>query len=165
MLKNIILLLFIPFFCLSENVDTLFKEKGEIYFSFEYKNKLELNKISKIVSIDHKITSEIAYAYANKREFVEFLNLKKEYKIIELKPIIYNNSNKNNWNYYPTYQEYVSMMYDFQNLYPNLCKIHSLGTLSSGREILIAQISNNVGNKEDEPSFLYTSSMHGDELA
>tara|TARA_B100002052_G_scaffold179913_2_gene163880 strand:+ start:87272 stop:88807 length:1536 start_codon:yes stop_codon:yes gene_type:complete len=165
MLKNIILLLFIPFFCLSENVDTLFKEKGEIYFSFEYKNKLELNKISKIVSIDHKITSEIAYAYANKREFLEFLNLKKEYKVIELKSIIYNNSNKNNWNYYPTYQEYVSMMYDFQNLYPNLCKIHSLGTLSSGREILIAQISNNVGNKEDEPSFLYTSSMHGDELA
>jgi len=56
-------------------------------------------------------------------------------------------------------------MYDFQNLYPNLCKIHSLGTLISGREILIAQISNNVGNKENEPSFLYTSSMHGDELA
>ena len=47
------------------------------------------------------------------------------------------------------------MMYDFQNLYPNLCKIHSLGTLSSGREILIAQISNNVGNKEDEPFFIY----------
>jgi hypothetical protein len=56
-------------------------------------------------------------------------------------------------------------MYEFQNLYPDLCTIHNLGTLSSGREILIAQISNNVSIKEDEPSFLYTSSMHGDELA
>ena len=40
-------------------------------------------------------------------------------------------------------------------IYIQICKIHSLGTLSSRiREILIAQISNNVGNKEDEPSFL-----------
>ena len=57
------------------------------------------------------------------------------------------------------------MMMEFENLFPNLCKIHSLGTLNSGREILIAQISDNVGQKENEPSFLYTSSMHGDELA
>ena len=35
----------------------------------------------------------------------------------------------------------------------------------SGREILIVQISDNVGVKENEPSFLYTSSMHGDELS
>lgn len=165
MLKNILLLLIIPLIGLSENIDTLFKEKGEIYFSFEYKNKLELNKISKIVSIDHKITPVIAYAYANRREFLDFLELNKEFEIIELETIKYDNSNKNNWNYYPTYQEYVSIMYDFQNLYPSICKIHSLGTLNSGREILIAQISKNVGVKENEPSFLYTSSMHGDELA
>ena len=30
---------------------------------------------------------------------------------------------------------------------------------------MIVQISDNVGKKENEPSFLYTSSMHGDELA
>ena len=42
-----------------------------------------------------------------------------------------------------------------ENLFPNLCKIHSLGTLNSGREILIAQISDNVDQKENEPSFIY----------
>ena len=61
--------------------------------------------------------------------------------------------NKNNWNYYPTYQEYVDMMTDFSTAFPNICKVHSLGSLSSGREILIVQISDNVGQKENEPSF------------
>ncbi len=166
MLKKIItLLLIIPLVSLSQNVDSLFNDKGEIFFSFEYRNKVELNNISKIVSIDHKITPELAYAYANKKEFLKFLDLNKEYNIIELKPKKFDNLNKNNWNYYPTYEEYVDMMMEFENLFPNLCKIHSLGTLNSGREILIAQISDNVGQKENEPSFLYTSSMHGDELA
>ena len=43
--------------------------------------------------------------------------------------------------------------------FPNICKLHNLGTLNSGREILIVQISDNVGVKENEPSFLYTSSI------
>ena len=55
-------------------------------------------------------------------------------------------------------------MQSFADSFPNICKLHSIGTLNSGREILIIQISDNVGNKENEPSFLYTSSMHGDEL-
>ena len=57
------------------------------------------------------------------------------------------------------------MMQTFADSFPEICKLHSIGTLSSGREILIVQISDNVGIKENEPSFLYTSSMHGDELA
>ena len=57
------------------------------------------------------------------------------------------------------------MMMDFQIHSLTYVNYIILGTLSSGREILIAQISDNVGQKENEPSFLYTSSMHGDELA
>ena len=57
------------------------------------------------------------------------------------------------------------MMQAFADSFPEICKLHSIGTLSSGRELLIVQISDNVGIKENEPSFLYTSSMHGDELA
>jgi hypothetical protein len=57
------------------------------------------------------------------------------------------------------------MMIAFADSFPDICKLHHLGTLNSGREILIVQISDNVGQKENEPSFLYTSSMHGDELA
>ena len=60
---------------------------------------------------------------------------------------------KNNWDYYPTYEEYVDMMIAFADSFPDICKLHHLGTLNSGREILIIQISDNVGQKEDEPSF------------
>jgi hypothetical protein len=55
-------------------------------------------------------------------------------------------------------------MQSFADSFPTICKLHNIGTLNSGREILIVQISDNVGLKENEPSFLYTSSMHGNEL-
>ena len=121
--------------------------------------------ISDIVSIDHKTNADLAYAYANQKQFSAFIKLGIEYKLIKKKPIKYLKWKANNWDYYPTYQQYVDMMQAFADSFPNICKLHNLGTLSSGREILIVQISNNVGVKENEPSFLYTSSMHGDELA
>jgi len=164
-MKKIFLLLFIPFFSFSQNINSLFPDKGEVYFSFQYDTKHQLNTLSKIVSIDHKTNSEIAYAYANKKEFSEFLNLNIDYKIIKEEPKNFSNISKSSWNYYPTYQEYIDMMQAFSDSFPTICKLHHLGTLNSGREILIVQISNNVGQKENEPSFLYTSSMHGNELA
>ena len=164
-MKKIILIILIPFFGFSQNINNLFSEKGEIYFSFQYKNKLQLNMISDIVSIDHKTNADLAYAYANKSEFEKFLQLGINYKLIEIKAVDYINNSKNNWNYYPTYIQYTEMMQAFADSFPNICKLHHLGTLNSGREILIIQISNNVGVKENEPSFLYTSSMHGNELA
>ena len=164
-MKKILLLLLIPFFGFSQNINDLFAEKGEVYFSFQYKNKIQLNMISDIVSIDHKTNADFAYAYANKNEFLEFLALEIEYNIIKKRPFKYVQESKNNWNFYPTYQEYVNMMTEFADSFPSICKLHNLGTLNSGRKILIVQISNNIGIKENEPSFLYTSSMHGDELA
>ena len=107
----------------------------------------------------------MAYAYANKSEFTKFLQQGIRYQLIEKKPLNYINNSKNNWDYYPTYTEYTNMMQAFADSFPAICKLHHLGTLNSGREILILQISDNVGQKENEPSFLYTSSMHGDELA
>ena len=94
-----------------------------------------------------------------------YTTLFRSYKIFKKEILNYPNTTKNNWDYYPTYQEYVDMMTAFADSFPDICKLHHLGTLNSGREILIVQISNNVGQKENEPSFLYTSSMHGDELA
>ena len=165
MLKKILFFFLIPLIALSQDTKELFSERGEIYFSFEYKNKNQLDNISNIISIDHKTNAELAYAYANRKEYEEFLKFGIEHKIIKYKPQEFINGSKNNWDYYPTYEEYVNMMLEFSNLFPEICKTHSLGTLSSGREILIVQISNNVGQEEDEPSFLYTSSMHGNELA
>ena len=165
MIRKIILIILISKLSYSQNIDQIFGDKGEIYFSFEYEDKNQLNNISKIISIDHKTNSTKAYAYANKDEFIKFLDLKINYKIIDKKKLNFSNEKNSLWNYYPSYQEYVDLMTSFADSFPNIYKLHSLGTLSSGREILIVQISDNVGIKENEPSFLYTSSMHGDELS
>ena len=161
----IILLFFLTQTSFSQEIDEIFINSGEIYFSFEYKNKKELDKLSKIISLDHKITFDTAFAYANKKEFQEFIKQGIPYKIIPRKQIIFEETSKNNWNYYPSYNDYENIMQAFADSFPNICKLHNIGTLSSGRKILIAQISDTVGKKENEPSFLYTSSMHGDELA
>ena len=69
MTKKILLILFLPLISFSQNIDELFHERGEINFSFKYNNKIQLNKISDIISIDHKTNSHTAYAYANRKEF------------------------------------------------------------------------------------------------
>ena len=132
-MKKLLFLLLIPFVGFTQNIDKLFLERGEVNFSFEYKNKNQLNDISDIVSIDHKTNAKLAYAYANKKEFSEFLKLGIDYKIIPKKIISYNNGSKNNWDYYPTYEEYVDMMIAFADSFPDICKLHHLGTLNSGK--------------------------------
>ena len=158
------LLLYIPLH--SQDLDDLFKDKKEVYFKFKFESVAKTNSLSNIISIDHKSNKKEIYAYANKSEFEQFLKLGIKHEVIaDNVPISVNySSNKNNWDYYPTYTEYTQMMQMFADSFPNICKLHNLGTLSSGKEVLCVQISNNVGVREDEPSFLYTSSMHGNEL-
>ena len=162
-MTRILILLFFPLSIVCQNIDKIFFKKNEVYFSFNYEKKSQLDRLSKIISLDHKIEKTTAYAYANKKQFENFLKEKIEFKLIN-NQVSFDNISKNNWDYYPTYNQYVDMMYAFADSFPNICKVHSLGTLNSGREILIVNISDNVGQKENEPSFLYTSSMHGDEL-
>ncbi|HOH98965.1 MAG TPA: M14 family zinc carboxypeptidase [Bacteroidales bacterium] len=68
------------------------------------------------------------------------------------------------WDFYPTYTSYLSLMSQFEANFPDLCRIEEIGTLVGGRKLLAAVISTNVDSIEMEPRFLYTSSMHGDEL-
>ena len=70
-----------------------------------------------------------------------------------------------NWNRYPTYNTYLAMMDTFQTRFPNLCKIETiLSSTPGGHKILCAHISNNLNDNEGKPSFLYTSTIHGDEV-
>jgi hypothetical protein len=149
----------------SNFIDSLFDNKGEQYFSFKNSPAINLSKISKLVSIDHQSNAHTIFAYANKKQFISFTSLEIEYELLLDKvDIPIQNNSRSTWNYYPTYQEYENMMQAFADSFPSICKLHNLGTLTSGHKILAVQISDNVGILEDEPSFLYTSSMHGNEL-
>ena len=68
------------------------------------------------------------------------------------------------WNVYPTYDAYVNMMTQYAANYPSICKLIDAGNTVQGRKILLVKISDNVNVREDEPQFLYTSTIHGDEV-
>ena len=68
------------------------------------------------------------------------------------------------WDKYPTYPDYIQMMEKFETDYPEFCKVVEFGTTSQGRKLLCAKVSDNVNTKEAEPEFLYTATMHGNEL-
>ena len=60
-MKKIIILILLPFALVGQNIDEIFYKKNEIYFSFQYDKKSQLDRLSKIISLDHKIEKTTAY--------------------------------------------------------------------------------------------------------
>ena len=148
----------------------LFNERGEIYFKFDASG-LDVNQLTRIISIDKVENSEV-WAYANLKEFTSFLKLNVDFTLLPkpgeaLKnPKMLNSVNIREiteWDFYPTYTAYVSMMNQFATDYPQLCQVSSIGNTIENRQLLMAKISDNVAVKEAEPQFLYTGTIHGDE--
>jgi hypothetical protein len=155
-----------------EVLNRLYEKEGEQYFTFLSANRESIQELSRIISIDKIEKTGKVYAYANKKEFSRFLDFNISYEILP-HPGNFNGflkmkshvdiRNVDEWDFYPTYEAYVDMMYQFAADYPSICEVVSIGTTVQGRELLVAKISDNVGIKENEPQFLYTSTMHGDE--
>jgi len=150
------------------NSADLFRNRGEIYFILKGAGS-EANNLSKIISIDNIKDGDV-YAYASAREFENLKKVSNHILILLPKPgeslkVPMSNITREilEWNYYPTYPAYLQIMQDFATNFPEICKLDTIGLTTEGRLIIAARISDNVGIEEDEPEFLYTSSMHGDE--
>ena len=153
-------------------LDDLFSKDGEQYFMFHLNGTDLLPDLATTISIDN-VKGNTVYAYANRREFSRFLQSGLDYTILphpgdylvdpRMKDKV-NIRDIEDWDFYPTYDAYVAMMNQFQTDYPDICSVFSIGTTVQGRELLMAKISDNVSLNENEPRFLYTSSMHGDEI-
>ena len=145
-------------------------EMNETYFKFQIKSKKELNKLTKIISIDNVVGNTV-FAYANNDEWLKFKSLGYSYTkltnpglTLKNPKMAFSKDQMRDWDYYPTYDTYVDMMYNFATEYPDICSVQSIGQSQEGREILVAKISDNVNQDEDEPEFFYTAQMHGDEI-
>jgi hypothetical protein len=175
-MKRYNLLLF--FACLSiafagygQNIPENLLKRNEIYFTFQVKTLAEINTITNLISIDN-VKGKQVWAYANVKQFLEFRKLGYD---ITLMPVQDNAqgivmkdhvvlSPLTTWNFYPTYTAYESLMVQFQTMYPAICHLDTIATLASGRRLLSLKISDNVATDETEPEFLYSSSIHGDEI-
>ncbi|MBZ0201035.1 MAG: T9SS type A sorting domain-containing protein, partial [Ignavibacteriaceae bacterium] len=154
---------------LSQKLDSkYFQENWEVYFQFYVQSPLELQKLNSIISIDN-IDQNLVRAYANEKGYNKILDMGYKIKILPHPGDVENIAMSGNlksieqWDVYPTYDAYVLMMQQFAAAYPNLCRIVDAGTTVQGRKILFAVISDNVNQREAEPQFMYSSTIHGDE--
>jgi hypothetical protein len=149
-------------------------EKNEVYFSFHRPDDLLFKLVLNTVSVD-KISEDIVFAYANKQEFKLFLELEIPYEVLphpgdvnfdlnmkdwaQLK----NRDLTESWDFYPTYEAYVALMYQFEADFPDLVEIIKIGESVMGRDLLFARISPQVNVQKPVPQFMYSSTMHGNE--
>ncbi|WP_109437433.1 M14 family zinc carboxypeptidase [Aquimarina sp. AU119] len=150
--------------------------KGEVIFSFEVKNKAELSTITKELSIVHyDDANNIVKVMANKNQFSSFLKKEISFTITTEDNIVGERLMTSDLavkatsyplTAYPTYADYVTMMNEFATDNPSMCKVENIGATTEGdKSILFVKLSDNVDLNEQEPRVMYTSSMHGDEIA
>ncbi len=154
----------------SSKYNRYIQEHGEVYFKFAFTNRKQLQQLGQFISLD-KAHSDTVFAYANAKGFVRFLKIGIRWSLLtppserlsrqQLLARTFKSSVE--WNYYPSYDQYVSLMQDFQKKYPKLCKIVNIGKSVQGRELLFAHIGHLNDTARRVPEFMYTSTMHGDE--
>ena len=125
--------------------------------------------LTRLISID-KIEDNTVYAYANQQELNRLRTLPYTFEIIPGPLAGFNpdmaetREQMRDWNYYPDYDTYIEIMYQFAEEYPDICEVFSIGNSIEGRELLVAHIGDDISIESDEPEFYYMGQIHGDEL-
>ena len=155
----------------NSEVRTQLLNRGEVYISVET-NIAENYKNSLVDFSFDKIDEGRIYFYGNKKAFKSIGSKSINYRIepipselIDVQMLPNAAAFASQWDAYPTYEQYESIMTQFAIDYPNLCKIHNFGDLYSGRKLLCLQLGDSINVNQNEVKFLYTATMHGDETA
>jgi hypothetical protein len=155
-----------------EKALNIFNEKVEVYISFE--RKFLNDDLLFSLSVDYVDNTKV-FAYVNKVSFDVLLQYEVPFTVekspgdvdFDLKmkswDEIVSNKAINEWDFYPTYEAYVSMMNQFEDDFPDMCKIYDAGTTVLGRNLLFAKISSDINDNNPRARFMYTSTIHGDE--
>ena len=148
----------------------LMRERGEYYFTLSVDNPKEIQAISEICSVDGTDGRRVV-AYANQKEYDRLLQAGFHPELqtppsLRANVTMWNGQGTYNWDSYLTYDQYVSMMNGFPSkaISGRTCSLFSLGTLSTSNHRQLLGVRINNGNPEGKPKFLYTSTMHGDEI-
>ena len=155
-----------------KDLASLMRERGEYYFSITISDKGVLNELSRIVSID-KVKDDSVICYANPTEYAKLLSL--GYTPTLLTPpsmqeeaVMWTGGDRATyaWDSYLTYDQYVAMMEGFPSsaVSGRHCELVDLGTLTTSNHRRILGIRLNNGQPDGKPKFLYSSTMHGDEV-
>jgi hypothetical protein len=147
---------------------TIVKLNGQADVSIPYPGSVKMDQLTRNVSIT-SVRDKRVYISISPRTVDWFISARYDYTIVERsvpKGITSSGSveEATDWQTYPTYTQYLTIMQGFAAAYPALCHLDTIGTSVNGRYVLALKISDNVSIKEDEPEVFYSSTIHGDEL-
>lgn len=151
-----------------QELKQLMNDRGEYYFTLSVQQVSEIQAINSICSVD-KTDGTNVVCYANQQQYDNLL--KQGYQPTLMTPpslleevAMWDGSNRAEyeWDSYPTYEAYEAMMQQFATDHPDRCQYIELGTLASGRKLMVCRLNN--GETDGKVKFLYTSTMHGDEV-
>lgn len=148
----------------------LMRNRGEYYFTLSVDDPAQIQELSRICSVDGTDGRHVV-AYANQQEYDKLIALGFQPELqtppsLRANVTMWNGQGTYNWDSYLTYPQYVTMMEGFPNkaIEGRECTLFSLGTLSTSNHRQLLGVRINNGNPEGKPKFLYTSTMHGDEI-
>ena len=155
-----------------QDLNTLMRERGEYYFTLSVDDPAQIQELGRVCSIDGT-DGHTVVAYANQQEYDRLLSLGYQPNLqtppcMQEETVMWDGTDRASyaWDSYPTYDAYQSMMEAFpsqaQATGNRSCTLLDLGTLNSGRKILGVRLNN--GQPDGKPKFLYSSTMHGDEV-
>jgi hypothetical protein len=151
----------------SEKLRTLVLKNGQAEVSIPIAGRKETDKLARNVSI-RSVRKNKIYIILSPLTVEWFISGGYNYSIIERAESKGIRSSLNvkqamQWESYPSYTQYDSIMRSFASDYPSFCRLDTIGTSIRGKLVMALKISDNCHTEEPEPKVFYTSSMHGDE--
>ena len=149
----------------------LMSQRNEYYFCLTAQDSADIQAINNLCSVD-ATNGQTVVCYANPTQYDNLMaagyqpllmtppSLREEAQMYDPQRGMYD------WDTYLTYPQYVSMMEGFPStaVSGRTCTFLDLGTLSTSNHRKILGVRINNGQPDGKPKFLYTSTMHGDEV-
>jgi hypothetical protein len=175
LLISLLVFSFLAELCHSQNVsdDTklrgIVSVKGQAEVIIPLLNRQSADRLTRTYSI-RSIKDKSIHILLSPLTVEQFITEDLDYQIAEITDSkgLKNSENISEameWESYPSYTQYDSIMRFLATEYPSLCMIDTIGTSIYGKLVLALKISDNCKVDEPEPEVFYSSGIHGDETA
>ena len=154
-----------------DELGQLMRNRGEYYFTLSIDDPAQIQDLSSICSVDGT-DGRTVVAYANQQEYNKLIALgyKPELQtppsLLREAEMWDGNRATYEWDSYLTYTQYVEMMQGFPSsaLSDRTCTLIDLGQLATSNHRHLYGVHIYKGQPYGKPRFLYSSTMHGDEV-
>lgn len=159
----------VPLILLGLMLSTAAAAPAEYYIELKLDKPNQFAQISKVVSVG-KVEGDLVWAYGDEKALEVLRELKYTFRILPHPGSLHTPrmgsslKDMQNWDYYPTYGDYVDMMVAFGA--DPICDFYDKGDAANpthNRDILFVKISDNPGQEENEPEIMLSSTIHGNE--